>query len=50
MKPLKVGLIGYGGIGRVHAMALRDIPFLYGLPADMIQIVGVATTRPETAL
>ena len=49
MKPLKVGLIGYGGIGRVHAMALRDIPFLYGLPTDMIQIVGVATTRPETA-
>ena len=49
MKPIKVGLIGYGGIGRVHAMALRDIPFLYGLPADMIQIVGVATTRPETA-
>ena len=49
MKPIKVGLIGYGGIGRVHAMALRDIPFLYGLPTDMIQIVGVATTRPETA-
>ena len=49
MKPLRVGLIGYGGIGRVHAMALRDIPFLYGLPADAVQIVGVATTRPETA-
>lgn len=49
MKPLRVGLIGYGGIGRVHAMALREIPFLYGLPADAIQIVGVATTRRETA-
>ena len=49
MKPIKVGLIGYGGIGRVHAMGLRDIPFLYGLPADTVQIVGVATTRPETA-
>lgn len=49
MKPIRVGLIGYGGIGRVHAMALRDIPFLYGLPADTVQIVGVATTRPETA-
>lgn len=49
MKPLKVGLIGYGGIGRVHAMGLRDIPFLYGLPADAVQIAGVATTRPETA-
>jgi predicted dehydrogenase len=30
-------------------MALREIPFLYGLPADAIQIVGVATTRRETA-
>ena len=49
MKPLKIGLIGYGGIGRVHAMGLRDIPFHYGLPADQIQIAGVATTRPETA-
>lgn len=49
MKPIRVGLIGYGGIGRVHAMGLRDIPFLYGLPADTIQIIGVATTRPETA-
>lgn len=49
MKPIRVGLIGYGGIGRVHAMALRDIPFLYGLPANAIQIAGVATTRPETA-
>lgn len=49
MKPIRVGLIGYGGIGRVHAMGLRDIPFLYGLPADTVQIAGVATTRPETA-
>lgn len=49
MKPLKIGLIGYGGIGRVHAMGLRDIPFHYGLPADAVQIAGVATTRSETA-
>ena len=49
MNPLRIGLIGYGGIGRVHAMALRDIPFLYGLPADTVQIVGVATTRAATA-
>lgn len=42
-------MIGYGGIGRVHAMAYRMLPFHYGLPADSIQIVGVATTRPESA-
>jgi predicted dehydrogenase len=49
MKQLGIAMIGYGGIGRVHAMAYRDIPFHYGLPADTIKLVGVATTRPETA-
>lgn len=42
-------MIGYGGIGRVHAMAYRNISFHYGLPADTIKLIGVATTRPETA-
>ncbi|PJF45716.1 MAG: hypothetical protein CUN48_17475, partial [Candidatus Thermofonsia Clade 3 bacterium] len=42
-------MIGYGGIGRVHGMAYRSLTFHYGLPADAIRIVGVATTRAETA-
>lgn len=42
-------MVGYGGIGRVHAMAYRDIGFHYGLPANSIQIVGVATSRKESA-
>ncbi len=49
MKKLGIAMIGYGGIGRVHAMAYRDIPFHYGLPADSFKIIGVATTRLETA-
>ncbi len=49
MKKLKVAMIGYGGIGRVHVMAYRNILYHYALPADTIDIVGVATTRPETA-
>jgi len=49
MKTLNVAMIGYGGIGRVHVMAYRTIPFHYALPADTINIIGVATTRPETA-
>jgi predicted dehydrogenase len=44
-----IGMIGYGGIGRVHALAYRDIPFLYGLPAETVKIVGVATSHPESA-
>ncbi len=49
MPKIRIGLIGYGGIGRVHASAYRAIPFHYGLPADSIEIAGVATTRHETA-
>ncbi|MFQ5617030.1 MAG: Gfo/Idh/MocA family protein [Anaerolineales bacterium] len=49
MKRLGIAMIGYGGIGRVHVMAYRAIPFHYGLPADSIRIAGVATRRPETA-
>ncbi|HRA68325.1 MAG TPA: Gfo/Idh/MocA family oxidoreductase [Caldilinea sp.] len=44
-----IGMIGYGGIGRVHGMAYRSLPFHYGLPADTFRIGGVATTRAETA-
>ncbi len=49
MKPISIGLIGYGGIGRVHALAYRAIPFYYGLPAATVKIVGVATTRAASA-
>lgn len=49
MEKLGIGLVGYGGIGQVHAMAYGAIPFHYGLPAGSIKVVGVATSRPETA-
>jgi predicted dehydrogenase len=46
---VRIGLIGYGGIGRVHALAYRTLGFHYGLPADSITVHGVATTRKESA-
>lgn len=49
MKKIGIAMIGYGGIGRVHAMAYRDIPFHYGLPADSFNLIGVATSRSDTA-
>ena len=49
MPNIKIGLVGYGGIGRVHAAAYRAIPYHYGLPADSIEIAAVATTRDSTA-
>ena len=50
MKQLGIGMIGYGGIGRVHALAYRAIPFHYGLPSEIVNMVGVATSREETAV
>jgi predicted dehydrogenase len=46
---IRVGMIGYGGIGRVHALGYRAIPFYYGLPADFVKVVAVATTRRDSA-
>lgn len=49
MKPINIALIGYGGIGRVHAAAYRTLQYHYALPANIVNIVGVATSRNETA-
>ena len=49
MKPIGIALIGYGGIGRVHAQAYRSLPFYYGFPSENIRIVGVATAHKESA-
>jgi predicted dehydrogenase len=44
-----IGMIGYGGIGRVHALAYRSLPYHYGMPLAAVRIAGVATTRRATA-
>lgn len=46
---LGVGLIGYGGIGRMHALCYAMLPLVYpDLPARA-KIVGVATAGSESA-
>lgn len=49
MKPLGIAFIGYGSIGRVHAMGYRSLPFLYGLDHDAVRIIGAATAHAESA-
>ena len=44
-----IALIGYGAMGRAHGMGYRDLVFHYGLRHDVVRIVGVATTRLESA-
>ena len=48
-RPLRVGLVGYGGIGRVHALGYRAIPLHYALDADAVRVAGVATSHAESA-
>ena len=42
MKQIGIGMVGYGGVARLHGMAYRAIPFHYGLPAGTVKIVGIA--------
>ena len=48
MKRLRVALIGYGAIGRVHALGYKAIPYHYGLPNDVVRVVAVASIAKET--
>lgn len=48
-KKFGVGMVGYGFIGKMHTYAYKSIPFFYNpLPAD-VRLVGVCTSRNETA-
>mgnify|MGYP001767093528 CR=1 FL=1 len=49
MREIGIGIIGYGGIARIHAMAYKSIPFHYGLPARTVKIVGVADVNAKAA-
>lgn len=45
----RVGFIGFGFIGRVHAFAYRALPFHYERLPGEYELAAVATSRPETA-
>jgi len=49
MKKIKIGLLGFGYIGRAHASAVRDIPIYYDQQEFRAEITHVCTARKETA-
>jgi predicted dehydrogenase len=49
MKQIGIGVIGYGGVARVHGLAYRAIPFHYGLPAGTVNIIGIADVNTKAA-
>ncbi len=48
MRTLRVGIVGYGFMGKVHAHAYRSLGFYYDPPPAHIEFVGVATSREAT--
>ena len=44
-----VGIIGFGFMGRAHAYGHVSMPLYYDPPPCQTRLVGVATSRPETA-
>lgn len=49
MQTLRVGMIGFGFIGRVHAYAYLNLPLFYEELPVRGKITHICTSRPETA-
>ena len=49
MKTYRVGIIGFGYIGKVHAFAHKNLPFFFGKLPFKTQITHVCTSRAESA-
>lgn len=46
-KCLRIGLIGFGSMGRTHTWAVRNLPFFFGELPFRAVTEGVCTTSPE---
>lgn len=49
MKTYRVGLIGFGYIGKVHAFAHQNLPYFFGTLPFKTEIAGVCTSREASA-
>ncbi len=49
MKTYRVGIIGFGFIGKVHAYGYLNLPLFYDQNDFRAEITHVCTSRPETA-
>lgn len=49
MDKVGIGLVGFGMIGKVHALAYREIPHYYPGALPPVALAAVCTTRKESA-
>lgn len=47
MKTIKIGLLGFGNMGRAHAYAVNNLPFFYKDLPFSAEIVGLCSSTPE---
>lgn len=49
MESIGIGLVGYGGIGKIHALGYRALPLYYPGRLPEVRLAAVCTSHPETA-
>lgn len=49
MEKIGIGLIGYGGIGKIHTLCYKDIEMYYPCQLPAIDLAAVCTSNPESA-
>jgi len=49
MDAIGIGLVGYGMIGRVHALAYRELPLFYPRQLPPLRLAMICTLRAESA-
>lgn len=48
-KNLKIGMLGFGSMGKTHTYALKNLPFFYQSLPFSAELYGVCTKTPEKA-
>ena len=46
-KPLKIGILGFGSMGRTHTFVINNLPFFYPDLGFDVEVAGVCTTTIE---
>lgn len=46
-KTLRIGMLGFGAMGRTHTWAVQNLPFFYGALPFSAKVVGVCTTSQQ---
>ena len=49
MEKIGIGLLGYGGIGKVHTLGYKELAMFYPNQLPAIDLAAVCTSKPETA-